>query len=567
MRNLIFLALLLPLFLIGQNYHERHLPILPNSNLDLIHVAEDGDNVKAFIIEKVMVESGRWAPTEEKNFPVNVLHVVDMNTELSTNHVMHVLDQYAFPKSYSYTIKRGRTNYGKSSEVKNYEQLLEMYPELSDVKYIDDENRLMPQSFYRSDLKTGALNDKIKGFEMTKFSQDYASVSEKEKPQKKKKKGLMGKLGGAIEATNKLQSKLDGRVEKFGKVESVGHDWEDAYNGGQDKKNHWKCRASASCATTGKVIAFNVYKKKGEDLSQEKTQEIVVFDANGEVIKKHEFNNEVPWEFYNKASLSLENPDQNVGLKSMSLILKPITGKRYKEGNKNQVRVVNITADGNIAYDHTYDLPHKAPAEFTMKITDDNKTIVQGRYNGEAGRFILESTPENQFQSDIIFEGKERISDYMNILSNGNENYLILREDKGLGKEARLKIYPFNNGTIGDKIEITADTKGSTRTEFDILYFEDNEFMIQSKEVVPGINGFNKYPPVVMHHYKIADSMATKLNNHEKQPLYLIEYDMDNYDRFVKIGDKYYFISANFFPSKDNPDKLLIGRKLTSMEL
>jgi len=172
---------------------------------------------------------------------------------------------------------------------------------------------------------------------------------------------------------------------------------------------------------------------------------------------------------------------------------------------------------------------------------------------------------EANVHSDIMFEGSNRASEFDNIVSNQGNNYLLMRENK-IDNIAKLNIYKFNNGDVGEKHQIIADKKGSTKTEFDIVYFDKDELVVQSKELIPGINDFVKKPPARMDHYKIQDGKAILLNDYESQPLYLIESDMDNYGGFKKVGDKYYFISANFFPDKKDPDKLYIGRKLTSLQ-
>ena len=85
--------------------------------------------------------------------------------------------------------------------------------------------------------------------------------------------------------------------------------------------------------------------------------------------------------------------------------------------------------------------------------------------------------------------------------------------------------------------------------------------------MIPGINGFDKYPVARMDHYKITANKAVQLNDYSAQPIYLLAEDMEEYGGITQVGDTYYFISANFFPSEKKKNKLLKGRKLSSFQL
>ena len=307
----------MPFVVLGQTYHERALEILPSTPLEIIHIEENGTDIKAFLVEKKMIEAGKWANQEEPLYPINLFHVVDMNAEGTKNIESYVLDQFIFPKNQNITFRKGRVTYGESSTIRTYTELIEMFPQLSQVKRLDFENRVMPSTYYKGDLRTGSLNDKIKGFKVTQLTKAAANSTAASNPKaKKKKKSLMGKVGGAINAAISLGNKIAGRTPTYGVADKVDLNWENSYNGGQDKKNHWKCKMSALCPTTGNLLAFNVYQKKGEDLSQAKTQEVILFSPKGEIISKHDLNNDIPWELKDKVTHYSDTDDGGKKLES-----------------------------------------------------------------------------------------------------------------------------------------------------------------------------------------------------------------------------------------------------------
>ena len=399
----------MPFVVLGQTYHERALEILPSTPLEIIHIEENGTDIKAFIVEKKMVEAGKWANQEEPLYPINLFHVVDMNAEGTKNIESYVLDQFIFPKNQNITFRKGRVTYGESSTIRTYAELIEMYPQLSQVKRIDFENRVMPGAYYKGDLRTGSLNDKIKGFRVTQLTKAAANSTAASKPKaKKKKKGLMGKVGGAINTANSLGNKNAGRTPTYGVADEVDLNWENSYNGGQDKKNHWKCKMSALCPTTGNLLAFNVYQKKGEDLSQAQTQEVILFSPKGEIISKHDLNNDIPWELKDKVAHYSDTEDGGKKLEHASLIFTQVTGKKYKEGKDNMLRVLTINNSGEIVYDHTYELENRIGTIFNSTTSDGHKVIINNHYHKNLAYFIVESSPSGQAQATITTEKKEK---------------------------------------------------------------------------------------------------------------------------------------------------------------
>ena len=136
-----------------------------------------------------------------------------------------------------------------------------------------------------------------------------------------------------------------------------------------------------------------------------------------------------------------------------------------------------------------------------------------------------------------------------------------------MNAETAFLLYPFKQGQIEERIELIADKDDCTVAGFDVLINSGDNLIVQTKELIPGINGFDKYPVARMDHYKITANNAVQLNDYSAQPIYLLEEDMEEYGGITQVGDTYYFISANFFPSEKKKNKLLKGRKLSSFQL
>lgn len=60
-----------------------------------------------------------------------------------------------------------------------------MYPVLSNVETLDDQNRILPKEYYRTQLSVGAFNNRVNGFKSRKLSLDYENQPKPEKRSKK----------------------------------------------------------------------------------------------------------------------------------------------------------------------------------------------------------------------------------------------------------------------------------------------------------------------------------------------------------------------------------------------
>jgi hypothetical protein len=573
MKNLILVLLVLPSLVYGQTYKERNLDISPSSSMKVVHVTESGDDLRAFIVETVNVNP--VVEQEEKYMPINLLRVVDLNAEETTNIETHVLDNQLFPKKIAKELKRGKKKYGRTDNVVNYQQVLEMYPELSNVEKLDDQNRLLPKEYYTSQLNVGAFNNKVNGFASRKLSMDYENQPTSEN--KKKKKGLMGKLASAGAAATKLGNKIEGKKNIYGVVDEVSHDWSDSYNGGQDKKNHWKNDAQIYCQASGKLIAVNAYHKKGDDMSPYVNREIVVFAPSGEVIKQNSINETEPWNIVASQAHYTHNAGSS-SLQNMLLVMRQPTGKKFSGTKDNVLRLQSVSVDGEILYDRIVEVngtirgSNRADSEIQVVMNKEGTAFINGVYRNGSDNYIIESSPSGDNVYNIGVDNKVRSHSLNRFIFTDDMNYVVYNEggfksfDKEIDQTSAFNLHPISNGQLGDRIQLKVnESEKSIKTVFDVVH-NGKDLVVQTKELTPGIYDFNKYPAAYFQQYSINNGVVTPLNNADT-PLYMSEHDMDDYGKFVESNGKYYFVSVNFVENEKKKGEYLIGRRITSLKM
>lgn len=160
----------------------------------------------------------------------------------------------------------------------------------------------------------------------------------------------MGKLANAGAAAVNLGNKIEGRKSLYGVVQEVNHDWSDSYNGGQDKKNHWKNDAEIFCQASGKLIVVNAFHKKGDDMSPYVNREIVLFTTEGEVINQNSMNETDPWNIIaTEAHFTLDSGSST--LENLLLVMRQPTGKKFSGTKDNVLRLQSVNVDSEILYD------------------------------------------------------------------------------------------------------------------------------------------------------------------------------------------------------------------------
>lgn len=530
----------------AQKLDHVELPSNSTEKMSVIKVIENGDEMRVFVTSQEVVTS-----MEVENLKITILEVLDFNAEGQSRTVgKHVLHNEAF-HGFKFTLKRGRTTFGNQDDVMTYTALQEMYPELADVDYLDSANRKMPVAFYRSTLNTGAFKPKVKGFSSVKYSSDESAIMEK--PKKKKKKGLMNKLANAAESVNKLDNKLNKKKQTYQVVSEVELNWEDQYNGGQDKKNFWKGMAAMSSQATGNVLAVNAKKVNKDATHEQKNKEIVVFSPMGEVVARKEWVTEVPWIKIGAKERYKENDEKATDIDFLALAFKQNTAKKQNpDGNKKQISISAIGADGAFLYDHIYDLPEEFRSMDTMVTRKGQKTVFVGKMsNGQ--KFVTVSTPQGQ-KLHTVSQDSGIKGDVVNYFTTKSGEYVVYA-NKSLRTKAIEKYFvcPVSASGVGEPMIIPVDLKDGTDSRIDVLIDEADRTIIQTKQMAKGINDF-KYALTLPTLYELTDSGVTQITNLEDNMMTMNKAEVNSNTKVYKTNDASYFVAKIFRPC-DNGDK------------
>lgn len=522
------------------------LPSNSTQKMSVVKVIEKDDGMRVFVTSKEVVTS-----MEVEDLKITILEVLDFNAEGQSQTVgKHVLHNKAF-HGYKFNLKRGRTSFGNQDDVMTYTALQEMYPELADVDYLDSANRKMPVAFYRSTLNTGAFKPKVKGFSSVKYSSDASAVMEK--PKKKKKKGLMNKLASAAESVNKLDNKLNKKKQVYQVVEEVDVNWEDQYNGGQDKKNFWKSLASMSSQANGNVLAVNAKKVNKDATHEQMNKEIVVFSPMGEVVTRKEWTTEVPWIKIGTKERYAENADKAMDIDFLALAFKQNASKKQNPNcNKKQIAVSAIGADGSFLYDHIYDLPEDFSRMDTILTRKGQKTVLMGKMrNGQ--KFVAVSTPQGQ-KLHTVSEDAGVKGDVVNYFTTKSGEYAVYA-NKSLKTKTVQKYYlcPVSADGMGEPMTIPVNLKNGTDSRIDVLIDETDRTIIQTKQMAKGINDF-KTVLTLPTLYELTDSGMTQITNLEDNMMTMNNAEVRSNTKVYKTNDASYFVAKIFRPC-DNGDK------------
>lgn len=544
---IILLLLTLPFLGISQTFSDRVVNNNSWNGAFVKHVQKTQEGERAFISfnQPATIERKGIALSGAKSQKItaSLLYVYDFVDGKVVNENYHLINHKSIPTGDKFTVeyKAGKEKIViQPNEILGYKGLIQQYPELAELKYINRYNREFPSSQTESKLKTSWTN-KIKGFESSRFELKSTEQLTEEKP----KKGLIKKL---------VANSLNAQGSKFAKVESIDLDWDKTYNGGQDKKNHWINLAQASCYHTGNVLALNGRKKKDVKANEDREFESVVFNYKGEVVKRTEIVNESFWTKQKYDSYSFRNSENQFELQSLGVAFKPNTGKKVnKEGNKAQIKVINLDQDGEVVYDYIYDLKGKFRDIDTVLVYADNMTLVKGHCKGAT--FLTVSTPEKQTLVNLpdgFFVTKKfiRHKDMIYLIS---EQFI---EEKG------YQVLPIKNGEVLPKFEINYNWEKRDNQSFEILVNDEDRLLAVTKELVQAKKGVKKVVPTF---YEITESGATALNNFEEDNKIMTNASMKYYDAVYRLNDSYYIMTQNYIPNSKKKGRFLIQNRLTEI--
>ena len=553
MKNLIFILLLC--FLCGAGYCQstEHMPI-PTSLIksNIIHIQEDGDQMRAFLIRDQEV-SGRGITRDGENFVIKLLSVIDLVNGKFKNEENHVLYQKKFPMNKNFSFKLKRSDFGTKDDIITYDQLIDKYPELNFVTYFDEENRMIPEEFFSTRLILPSIGVKIKGFSAIKYSTKEVAKTD-ETGKKKKKRGLMNKLKDAAIKLDGLQNDIDGSKSGPSVVDEVKLDWEDSYGGGQDKKNYWQNIKQMSCDFSGNLYAYNGYKSKADKFSYYKRHEFVVFDQKGNLLNREELNSEIEWEVVDiKYQM-----DNSVDYTCPSLITVLLKSRRGKEAVDYVVRAFN--EDGSLAYQHEFDFEFLPEELLYFEEADGLTTLVFNQWAGN-DFLIVQYTADTKQQWVVTDFPKWFDIKFLGFAQDGNKLLSFYQN----GRDPSSFVMHEIQGENQELHEFSSGLRNIDVATLELMYNSDDKVLFRIKELVN--NGFNdiKFPLIHTVLYEVSEDGINQVSSSTDDNTVLLKDAMDVNKEYFEIDSGLYTIEGLIKPNPKEPNKNSVFTVLTRM--
>ena len=540
MKNLCFIFILLPFFCIGQNLSFFPVTNDGSSGSDLVHIAKKGDGMRVFTKEASTCGKLTMNGPEETKF--NQFYVMDYDADGNmTKKKKYIMYKYEFPSG-TYTFKKGRITYGTNEDVVTYDQLVEMYPTLETVDRIDRENRKYPHTFYEAELKKN-FSSRIIGYESTQFVK-------KDNPQSKEpKKGkVLGKLTG-VSLTNLL-----GSPDIYDKIDAYEHDWKDSYKDAQ-KKSYWLSEFDASCQKTGNIITYQAYDDNDDDTNRFKQKEIVVFGSDGSIVKTLDAGDGKQWKTIAKA----KNTEFNDGvgtLKSISIgEVEAFHKKKNPSASKKNLRIQNINSNGEVAYNHTIELPFDFGALDTLILSDTGKTFISGSL--KKGPYFVASCDKDNCKTTLLGNEDNFYGKAKEMISTKQGDFAIY-----VKSNYKFHVFPLSDGAV-EPLTVPVQSNDVIRSSVD-YYESDKGVIFAFKDSSLGINKFKwEMTHVQLMQYK--DSKLVPISNFEQDQFVLGEDKSYRKSNFVEFGGDVYMLGRVF--KKGDDGKLRNSNTLAKLNL
>lgn len=539
MKNICFIFLLLPMLSIGQNLSIYPIPNAGSDGSSLVHVTKTDNGMRVFTKEATTCGKLTSNGPEETKF--NQFHVADYDQDgKMTDKKKYILHQHSFPSG-KFVFKKGRTVYGNNEDVITYNKLVEMYPSLAEVEQIDEENRVYPEEYYKSTLKS-LYSGKITGFRSEKM------VKKPEDPSAKPKKG-----SGLLKVSGINLSSLKG-PDIYDETNTLDLDWEESYKDVQ-KKSYWTSEYDAACQKTGNTLAYQAYYNKDDDSSILKQKEIVMYDVDGKIVNTIDIADGKQWKTIGKA----KNTDFKGGLNtlhSISIVEKEAYHKKKNpDANLNALRIQNISSDGKLAYSHIVDYPLEYGRVDSVVLTDNNKTIVYGLIR--KGSYFVTSCGTENCTTTLLGNEEKYYGRPLNFISTSQGDFAIFVPGK-----REFKVFPLTEGPV-EPMSIPLKSDQVIRANFD--YYESDQGLIFAfKDSSVGINKFRwEMAHVQLMQYK--DSNLIPITNFEEDQFVLGADKAYRSSKFIEMDGEIYMIGRVF--KEDNEGKLRNSPTLAKFKL
>ena len=556
--NLLLVLMLIPALVYGQSL-TSYTFIEEGENASVIKVVDGDEGMRLFATTDYEFENSDGQP-----FNLCRLHVLDYNDKNQiTNGETFILSSPDLANINYRSFKIGKKELGSREDIRNYTELVEAYPELSDVDYLDEFNKKRPESFYKSTLDLGLFKSKVKGFKSQQFKKGEAAAVEA-KENRKKKKGLRGKLGNLVQDVNKINSKAAGMDFQYVPTGEVSHDWEDSYNGGQDKKNFWRNIIWMSSTETGNLVALNGLNLKDDDMHEYRNKEIVVLAPTGELITRSEIKTDEAWNAVQKVNQYKTSANHATEMDFTAVVSKQQYHKKKNPGaNKKQLNVMAVSGDGSIKYNHTYDFPLEYSDVDTVITNNNGETVVMGYMERFYNKFVLVSSPSGQKVHYLQLDKKDDTRTAIDFISSDQGHYAMYANTNSRSKLVdKYYIYKLDGEQMSDPMIIETKEAKKTASIYEILVNEGDDVYVLTRENVTGIQDF-KWEMAMPHIYKIEGNTLSEVTDITKDKMTMRSHDKTVKTKVYEADDAYYFLASEF--RTDEKGKLINGRSLVKL--
>ena len=554
MKNTIFTLLLCMVF--GEVYCQvtDHTPIpTPLINSNIIHIQEDGDQKRVFLIREQEV-SGRGISRDGENFPIRILTVVDIEDGMFKHEENHILYQRQFPMNKNFTFKLKRKEFGTKDDIITYDQVITKYPELDFMAYLDEENRMVPEEFYATKLVTPSIGVKIKGFSSIKYTTKEVEKT-KDTGKKKKKRGLMSKLKDAAIKLDGVQSGIDGSGTGASVVDQIKLDWESSYGSGQDKKNFWQNIKQVSCDFSGKLYAYNGHKTKEDKFSYYKQHEFVVFDQQGNLLNREEINSDIEWEFVDVMYQMNGSPDYTCPT-FITVLLK---SRRGKEPLDYAVRAFN--EDGSLAYQHEFDFEILPDELLYFEDIDGLSTLVFNQWSGN-DFIIIQFSKDTKKQWVVSDLPKWFDINFLGFAQDGDRLLSFYQNEREPSSFAMHEIQGDNHKLY----EFSSGLRKNRNATLDLMYNSNDKVIVSIKELLnDGLNGI-RFPLVHKALFEVGENGLNPISSSTDDNTVLFKQAMEVNKEYYEADSGLYTVEGLIKPNPKDPSKNSVFTVLTHME-
>ncbi len=493
MKTIIFILIVFH-FSLSQQAQDIMVGSIPaelNNSLNyskLLYIGQHENNLRAISLHNVEVDSkksfGGFSVNDLKYFNMSFVLVTDYNDDLSIiNSQIHPLSNRNLDAGEYDLIGTSREHISNSSDILTYNQLIDLYPVLANINYLDSDNQKLSEKRYYSELKYN-FGTRITGFKSSEYRLNKIAVTNKTEP---KKKGLFKKLGAAI------KKKLNPTFE-YENTSQLELDWKDTYNGSPNKKDHWKNRYSTYCNVTGNVMAVNKHSLKSDKLNIDKEFEFVTFDKKGHVLSRNIAKMEFPMKFIANSNhyVSMEKGFQlsytvTIGIDIPKKKNNPNFDREriysfYKESDNDQLHEISISLPfryNTIDTIITYDNGNAAISlSSNVGVSDNNCLIILNKDEHKILHFNSER--------DTEYEGDYALGD---VLIDGDRYFVYYKRKASKRKTSGGILLTYSNDTLISTIDLRRDINSKVSFETIQLSKIDSSILLFEKIKTKGRKG------------------------------------------------------------------------------